>query len=146
MVVRLAEAEAVEQRDRPRTHGDDVAEDAADPGCGALERLDGRRVVVALDLEGDRLALAEVDDSCVLAGSLEDARRVGREALQEPRRVLVAAVLRPEEREDRELEVIRLALQQLLDTVELPVGEAEGAVKRLFCDPRQVFESSGVAG
>ena len=96
-------------------------------------------MVVALDLEGDGLALAEVDDARVLAGPLEDARRVGREALQEQRRVLVAAVLRPEEREDGELEVIRLALHQLLDTVELPVGEAEGAVERLFCDPRQVI-------
>jgi hypothetical protein len=55
-------------------------------------------------------------------------------------------VLRPEEREDGELEVIRLALHQLLDTVELPVGQAEGAVKRLFCDPRQESESSGVTG
>ena len=146
MVVRLAEAEAVEQRDRPRTHRDDVAEDAADPGRGALERLDGGRMVVALDLEGDGLAPAEVDDSRVLAGPLEDARRIRREALQEQGRVLVAAVLRPEEREDGELEVIRLTLHQLLDTVEFPVGEAEGAVKRLFCDPRQVSESSGVAG
>jgi hypothetical protein len=46
-------------------------------------------------------------------------------------------VLRPEQREDRQLEVVRLALEQLADTVELPIGEAEGAVKRLFCDPRQ---------
>jgi len=99
-------------------------------------------VVVALDLEGHGLALAEVDDAGVLAGSLEDARRVGREPLQEQRRVLVAAVLRPEEREDGELEVVRLALEQLLDTVELPVGQAEGAVERLFCDPRQMIESS----
>jgi hypothetical protein len=83
MVVRLSEAEAVEQRDRPRTHRDDVAEDAADPGRGALERLDGGRVVVALDLEGDCLALAEVDDSRVLTGPLEDARRIRREALQQ---------------------------------------------------------------
>jgi hypothetical protein len=30
-------------------------------------------MVVALDLEGDGLALAEVDDAGVLAGSLEDA-------------------------------------------------------------------------
>ena len=36
-----AEAEPVEQRDRPRSHRDDVAQDAADPGGGALERLDG---------------------------------------------------------------------------------------------------------
>jgi hypothetical protein len=46
-------------------------------------------------------------------------------------------MLRPEQREDGELEVVRLAVEQVADTFELPVGEAEGAVKRLFCDPRQ---------
>ena len=97
---------------------------------------------MALDLERDRLAVAEVDDARVLARALEDARRVGREALQQERRVLVPAVLRPEEREDGELEVVRLALEQLLDTVEFPVGQSEGAVERLFGDPRQGFESS----
>jgi hypothetical protein len=99
-------------------------------------------MVVALDLEGDGFALAEVDDARVLARPLEDARRARREALEEERRVLVAAVLGPEEREDRELEVVRLALQQLLDTGELPVRQTEGAVERLFGDPRQGSESS----
>jgi hypothetical protein len=103
-------------------------------------------VVVALDLERDRLAVAEVDDAGVLAGTLEDARRVGREVLQEERRVLVAAVLRPEEREDGKLEVVRLALEQLLDTVEFPLGQSEGAVERLFGDPRQRIESSPGTG
>jgi len=56
--------------------------------------------------------------------------------------VLVAAVLRPEEREDGELEVVRLALEQFLDTVELPVGQAEGAVQWLFRDRSQVPQSS----
>jgi hypothetical protein len=51
--------------------------------------------------------------------------------------VLVAAVLRPEEREDGELEVVRLALQQLLDSVELPIGETERSVERLFGDRGQ---------
>jgi hypothetical protein len=51
--------------------------------------------------------------------------------------VLVSAVLGPEERKDGELEVVRPAPEQVADTFELPVGEAEGAVKRLFCDPRQ---------
>jgi hypothetical protein len=46
-------------------------------------------------------------------------------------------VLRPQKGEDGELEVVRLAGEQLADTFELPVGEAEGAVKRLFCDPLQ---------
>jgi hypothetical protein len=43
--------------------------------------------------------------------------------------MLVAAVLRPEEREDGELEVVRGSSEQLLDTVEFPVGETERAVK-----------------
>ena len=51
--------------------------------------------------------------------------------------MLVAAVLRPEQREDGELEVVRLALHQLPDTVELPVGQPEGTVERLFRDLRQ---------
>jgi hypothetical protein len=38
--------------------------------------------------------------------------------------------------------VVRLAAQQLLDSVELPVGEPEGAVERLFRDGRQMFESN----
>jgi hypothetical protein len=60
--------------------------------------------------------------------------------------MLVAAVLRPEEREDGELEVVRLPLEQLADSVELPVREAEGAMERLFCDPRQVPKSSCAPG
>jgi hypothetical protein len=60
--------------------------------------------------------------------------------------VLVAAVLRPEEREDGELEVVRLALEERADPVELPVREAEGAVERLFCDPRQIAESRNRLG
>jgi hypothetical protein len=45
--------------------------------------------------------------------------------------VLVAAVLGPEQGEDGELEVVRRALEQLADTVELPVGETESPVERL---------------
>jgi len=59
--------------------------------------------------------------------------------------VLVAAVLRPEEREDRQLEVIRLPLEQVDDTRELPVGETERPVYRerrdgLFGDLGQVSQ------
>src|SRR2546421_256733 len=69
----LAEAQAVEERDRPRAHRDDVAEDPADSRRRALERLDRRGGVVALDPERDRLAVAEVDHARVLARPLEDA-------------------------------------------------------------------------
>jgi hypothetical protein len=50
--------------------------------------------------------------------------------------VLVAAVLRPEQREDGQLEVVRLTAEQLADTVELAVGQPEGAVER-FRDEAQ---------
>jgi hypothetical protein len=57
--------------------------------------------------------------------------------------VLVAAVLRPEEREDGQLEVVRRPPEELLDTVELPVGETEGAVER-FRDRAQEATVSGL--
>jgi hypothetical protein len=50
-------------------------------------------------------------------------------------------VLRPEQREDGELEVVRLPPEQVADTVELSVREAECAVERLFGDPRQGSEN-----
>ena len=56
--------------------------------------------------------------------------------------MLVRAVLRPEQREDGELEVVRLAAEQVADKVELSVGETEGAVERLFRYRRQVPQSS----
>ena len=135
--VRLAEAQPVEQRDRPRAHGHDVAEDPADARRRALERLDGRRVVVALDLERDGQPVAEIEHARVLARPLQHALAVARKALQEERRVLVAAVLRPEEREDGELEVVRLAPEERLDALVLPVREAEGTMERLFRDAAQ---------
>jgi hypothetical protein len=100
-------------------------------------------MVVALDLERNRLALAEIDHAGVLARPLEHALAAAREPLEQQRRVLVAAVLRPEEREDRELEMVRLAAEQLADTVELRVGETERPVERLFDDLRQAAILAG---
>ena len=141
----LAEAQPVEQRHRPRAHRDDVSEDPADPGRRALEGLDCGRVVVRLDLEGNRLAVAEVEHARVLARPLEHALALAREPLQQQRRVLVAAVLRPEQREHRQLEVVRVAAHQLADTVELPVGETERAVER-FRDLAQEGSLSSRSG
>jgi len=51
--------------------------------------------------------------------------------------MLVPAVLRPEEREDGELEVVRLGACQGADTVELPVRETEQTMEGLFGDRTQ---------
>src|SRR5258708_28465200 len=66
-MIRAAEAEGVEQRDRPRAHGEHIAQDAADPGRRALVWLDKGRVIVALDLEDHRIAIADIDYPGVLA-------------------------------------------------------------------------------
>ena len=50
------EPQRVQGRDRPRAHGEDVAEDAAHSGRGALVRLDEGGVVVRLHLERRRPA------------------------------------------------------------------------------------------
>jgi hypothetical protein len=51
--------------------------------------------------------------------------------------MLVAAVLRPEQRENGQLEVVRVAAEQALDTAELSVGQTESAVEWLLGDRAQ---------
>ena len=122
--------QTVEERHGARAHRDDVTEDSAHSGCRALERLDGGGVVVALDLERHGKPVAEVEDAGVLTRPLEHACPGRRKALEEQRRVLVATVLRPEEREHGELEVVRVAPEQRANSLVLPIGEAECAMER----------------
>jgi hypothetical protein len=58
--------------------------------------------------------------------------------------VLVTAVLRPEQREDGQLEIVRVTAQQRLDAVELSVGETESTVKWLLGDRAQEAMVSGL--
>ena len=107
-VVDRAEAQGVHDGDRASAHRDDVAHDAADTGRRALERLDVARVVVALDLEGDRPALADVDDAGVLAhADHEVLGHLGADLLPELAQPhlarLVGAVLAPHHGVHREL-------------------------------------------
>ena len=110
-----------------RAEREDVAQDSADTGGRSLERLDRRGVVVALDLERDREPVADVDHAGVLARAEDHAIALGRKRPQQLLRVLVGAVLGPQQREDGELELVRVATEQLADAVELRVGQAERA-------------------
>ena len=132
LLVERAEPQRVAERDRARAHREDVAQDPADAGGRALVRLDGRGVVVALDLEGDREAVADVDHAGVLTRALQHARAVRGQAPQLETRVLVAAMLRPEQREDGQLEVVRSTLERLLDLRVLGVRQPEGTMERLL--------------
>ena len=59
--------------------------------------------------------------------------------------MLVAAVLRPEQREDRELEVVRTAAKQLLDAIQLSIRQTERAVERLLGDRAQEASVPGAS-
>ena len=80
-VRRVAEAERVEHRDRAGAHREDVAQDPADAGRGALVGLDRGRVVVALDLERDREAVADRDHARLLADAGDDVLALGGQGL-----------------------------------------------------------------
>ena len=100
------EPQRIHDRERSGAHREDVAHDAADAGCRALVRLDIGRVVVALDLERDGPAVADVDDAGVLADA--DEEHIGlRLLLAELGEVhlarLVGAVLAPHHRIHGEL-------------------------------------------
>ena len=83
-----AEAQRVQVGDRPRAHGEDVAQDSADAGRRALVGLDVAGVVVALHLEDGGLAVADVDDAGILARAADHPRRLGRQLLQVDARAL----------------------------------------------------------
>src|SRR5204862_6004692 len=95
LVLRWTEEQAVEHGDRPRAHGEDVAQDAADAGRGALVRLDRRRMIVTLDLEHAEQAVAEGDRAGVLSRTERDARAGRRKRAEERLAVLVPALLAP---------------------------------------------------
>src|SRR2546425_3079357 len=102
-VVEAPEAERVEVRDRTRAHGEHVAQDAAHARRRALEGLDERGMVVALDLEDRCEPVAHVDRARVLARTLQHARASRRQVAQESARALVRAVLGPHDGEHAEL-------------------------------------------
>ena len=121
----LAEAQRVEHRDRAGADREDVAQDAADAGGGALERLDRARVVVRLDLERDGQAVAHVDGARVLPRAHDDVLALRRQRPEQLLGVLVGAVLAPQQGEHRELDLVGLAAELLDDERVLRLGQAE---------------------
>lgn len=139
-VVGGAEAQRVHHGDRAGAHRQDVADDAADAGGRALVGLDVRRVVVRLDLEGDRVALADVDHTGVLADADEHGVVLGRllaELLQVDLGALVRAVLGPHDGVHGQLGAGGTAAEDLADPAVLvflqtELGPGLGGVRGLL--------------
>ena len=115
--------QGIEQGDRPGPHGENVPQDAAHPGGRPLERLHRRGVVMAFDLEGQPLALAQVHNAGVLARSHQDAGAGGGELAQQGPGVAIAAMLRPHHPEHAELGPVRFPPESTHNFV--VVGPAE---------------------
>ena len=89
----LAEPQRVQHRNRPRAHGEDVAQNPPHAGRRPLEGLDCAGMVVGLDLEGEREAASHIDRTGVLSGLQQQLWTAGRQAPEQLARVLVRAVL-----------------------------------------------------
>ena len=141
-VVHRAEAQLVHDGHGTRSHGDDVAHDAAHAGGRPLVGLNEAGVVVGLDLVGHGPAVTNVHHAGVLAHAhqqvlLHLGRDLGTELLQVDLGALVGAVLGPHDRVHGELGVGGTAPQQLLDGGVLLVLEAELAVGHLLVRGRR---------
>src|SRR5690606_21430459 len=121
--VEVPEPQGVQERYRPRTHREDVAHDATHPGGRTLVRLDGRRVVVGFNLEGDAETFTNVDHTGVLAGALDYSLAGCWKALQQRTRVLVATVLAPHRAEHAQFDGPRFTAEQFHDPVILFSGK-----------------------
>ena len=118
------EAQGIEQGDRSGAHGENVAEDAADSRSCPLEGLDGRGMVMALDLEGQALTLTEIDHTRILSGSHQDAGTAGGELGQQGSGIAIAAVLGPHDAEHAQLSPVGGAAQAPHDFVVIGLAQA----------------------
>src|SRR5690606_28793191 len=103
--------------DRARAHGEHVAQDAADARCRALIGLDIRRVVVALHLEDNPLALTDIDHPGIFAWALNNLWSVSWKRAQPLFRAIIRAMLVPHGREDAEFGESRLPADQVENTL-----------------------------
>src|SRR5215469_1456058 len=122
-MVRAAEAQRVEDRNRSRPHCKDIAQNATHTCRGALIRFDKRGVIVALDLENDSVAVADVDDAGILARAANNLRSCSGQCLEPDLRRLVRAVLAPHHREYAELGDVGRAAEKLDRALEFLVGQ-----------------------
>ena len=122
-VLRVAEPERIHDEHRSGAHRQDVADNAADAGRRPLVGLDVARMIVRLDLEGDRETFTDIHDPGVLAHPHEQPvprrlRNVADDVPELPQvhlAALVRAVLTPHDRVHRQLGLRRAASQHLAD-------------------------------
>src|SRR5579863_3857793 len=97
------ESQRIHYRDRPRSHGENVAQNSAHPSSCSLEWLDEGGMIVRFDFEGASPSVANVDDARVLARPLHHQPAARRQPLQMHARRFIRAVLAPHHTENSQL-------------------------------------------
>jgi hypothetical protein len=109
-------AQRVQTKLRACAHSKNVADDTAHAGRGALERLDGARMIVTLHFERDCPAIANIDNSGILfAGFDQNVWAGGGKFFQFFPGIFVRAVFAPHDRENSKLGEVRLATEDFFD-------------------------------
>ena len=116
-ILKWAEAQSVQQRDRTGPHREDVTQDAAHPCGRPLKGFDGGGVVVAFDLEGQPMAPTEIHHTSVFAGSNKDAWSLRGETTQQRPGIAITAVFGPHHTEHAQFGSIRLAAETPTDLI-----------------------------
>ena len=123
-MIRRAKAQRVHIRNRPRTHREDIAQDAANAGRRTLIRLDIAGVIMRLHLENRRLTVANINHARILTGATNHLRASRRQLLQVKTRGFVGAMLRPHHREYPQLGHIRFPPHRVENALILFRGKA----------------------
>ena len=119
------EVERVEAKFRARSHRENVANDSAYSGGRALEWLNRARMIVALDLERDGPAVANIDNASVFfAGFNQNIWADGWKFFQFFPGIFVRAMFAPHDRENSQLSEVRFATEDFFDPLELFRREA----------------------
>ena len=99
----FAEAERIHRGNRAGPHGEDIAQNAADPGGGTLIGFDVAGVVVAFHLEDHRLTVADINHTGVFAGATDHLWPGGRQGAEPFFRGFIGAMLVPHRGKDAKL-------------------------------------------
>jgi len=120
-----SKAQRVHYRDRPRSHGENIAQNSADASGRSLKRFYKRRVIVRLDLESARPTIADINDASIFPWPLHNQLAACGQTFQVNARRLIGAVLAPHHAENSEFGPRGLAsAEKLLDFFEFFRSEA----------------------
>src|SRR5262249_15604725 len=99
-IVQTPKTERIQNRNGPRAHREDVAENATHSGRRALKRFDKTGMIVRFNLESDDVSAADIDDARIFSRALHNELSPRRKLLQVNAGAFVRAVFAPHHAED----------------------------------------------